>query len=33
MCLVGAHYCSLIGYLRNQLLNKVFNIEYDVRRC
>ncbi len=25
MCLVRAHHCSLIGYLRNQLLNNVFN--------
>ena len=33
MCLVRAHHCSLNGYLHNQLLNKVFNIEYDVRRC
>ena len=33
MCLVGAHHCSLIGYLRNPLLKNVFNIEYDVRRC
>ena len=33
MCLVvEAHHCSLNGYL-NPLLNKVFNIEYDLRRC
>ena len=32
MCLVGAHHCSLIGYLRNQLLNNMFSIEYNVQR-
>ena len=33
MCLVvEAHRCSLIGYLRNQLLNNVFSIEYNVQR-
>ena len=31
MCLVGAHHCSLIGYL-NPLLNKVFSIKYNVQR-
>ena len=32
MCLVEARCCSLIGYLRNQLLNNVFSIEYNVQR-
>ncbi len=32
MCLVGAHHCSLISYLYNQLLNNVFSIEYNVQR-
>ena len=32
MCSVEAHCCSLNGYLCNQLLNSMFNIEYNVQR-
>ena len=32
MCLIGAHHCSLNGYLHNQLLNNVFSIEYNIQR-